>query len=401
MPVGGIGTGSISLAGNGALINWEIMNRPALNHSPAINAFLIRVEQENLPIFAKVLEGPLDTAMCEGPFGAEVKNHGMPRFRSAMFKAAYPFGQVCLVDDKAPVKVTIKSFNPLIPSDTSSSSYPVMVYRCEVENLSNREVIVSIASNISNFIKPHNKQKSSHFNHNKFVSEKNYCAIAYHSDMTNVYDENYGNFSIAILNPINVSYRTSWADLTWRDSLLDMWDDFIEDGSLDQRNSINNETTGSLCDKRFISAGGVETFDFVISWFFPNRYAWSIEGENGTSPPGTNIGAYSDLIIGNFYATKFHSSLHVIDKFVPEIAQLENRTMDFVYEVLKTGFPSPLIEAALSNLSTLKSILVGKVSGMTLAPALETALMFGIMNRPPLIYSAKSQEIFERQNLNI
>ena len=43
MPVGGIGTGDIGLAGNGGLINWEIMNRPAYKKSPDVNAFLIRV----------------------------------------------------------------------------------------------------------------------------------------------------------------------------------------------------------------------------------------------------------------------------------------------------------------------------------------------------------------------
>ncbi len=58
LPVGGIGTGNIGLAGNGALVNWEVMNRPALNKSPAVSAFLIRIEQEDLPLFTKVLEGP-------------------------------------------------------------------------------------------------------------------------------------------------------------------------------------------------------------------------------------------------------------------------------------------------------------------------------------------------------
>ena len=355
MPVGGIGTGNIALAGNGALVNWEIMNRPALKNSPDVSAFLIRVEQENLPIFAKVLEGPLDTAMYEGPFGAEAKNHGMPRFRSATFKSAYPFGQVCLEDDRSPVRVTIKSFNPLIPSDTSASSYPLMVYRCEVENLSDREAIVSVASNISNFIRPFDKQKSSHVNHNKFISNLNYCAISYSSEMSNMIDENNGNFAIALLHPQNASYRTSWAELTWRDSLLDMWDDFIEDGALDQRKSMNIEPTGSLCEKRSIPAGGFEKFDFVISWFFPNRRAWSIEGEDGTSAPGTNIGAYSDLIIGNFYATKFESALEVVDRFVTEVDELEKRTIDFVEQVINTDFPTPLLDAALSNLSTLKT----------------------------------------------
>ncbi len=115
MPVGGIGTGNIGLAGNGGLVNWEIMNRPSFKKSPDVNAFVIRVEQENHPLFTKILEGPLDTSQYEGPFGAEVKNHGMPRFRTATFMGAYPFGQVKLEDKKCPVEVTIQSFNTHIP----------------------------------------------------------------------------------------------------------------------------------------------------------------------------------------------------------------------------------------------------------------------------------------------
>ncbi|MDE3742677.1 hypothetical protein [Maribacter polysaccharolyticus] len=34
MPVGGLGTGTVSLKGNGAKLDWEIMNRPAKGFNP-------------------------------------------------------------------------------------------------------------------------------------------------------------------------------------------------------------------------------------------------------------------------------------------------------------------------------------------------------------------------------
>ena len=173
--------------------------------------------------------------------------------------------------------------------------------------------------------------------------------------MKNSDDENYGNFSVALLKPEHPTYRTSWADLTWRDSLLDMWDDFVDDGNFDLRKSVSVEPTGSLCDKRVIKPGGVEEFTFLISWFFPNRRGWSIEGEDGTSPPGTNIGKYSDLIIGNYYTTQFSDSVDVLKKFIPKLDNLETRSKTFVEEILNTGFPEPLLDSALSNLSTLKT----------------------------------------------
>jgi uncharacterized protein (DUF608 family) len=230
-----------------------------------------------------------------------------------------------------------------------------MVIRYIVENTSSKKATVSVASNISNFIRPFDSKDFSYVNHNKYIENSDFSAIKYLSDMQNSNDENYGNFSIALLKPEHPTYRTSWADLTWGDSLLDMWDDFVGDGNIDLRNSVGVEPTGSICDKRIIEASDVEEFTFVISWFFPNRRAWSIEGEDGTSPPGTNVGKYSDLIIGNYYTTKFSDSVDVLKKFIPRLENLENRSKTFVEKILDTNFPEPLLDAALSNLSTLKT----------------------------------------------
>ena len=150
-------------------------------------------------IFSKVLEGPLDTSQYEGPFGAEVRNHGMPRFRGATFMSAYPFGQVELEDINCPVQVTIQSFNPLIPSESDASSFPVMVLRYVVKNSSNEDATVSIASNISNFIRPLNNQDLLFVNHNEYIENSDFSAIRYSSEMQNLNDENYGDFSIALL----------------------------------------------------------------------------------------------------------------------------------------------------------------------------------------------------------
>lgn len=356
MPVGGIGTGNIGLGGNGGLVNWEIMNRPSFKKSPDVNAFLIRVDQKDKPLFTKVLEGPLDTSQYAGPFGAEVRNHGLPRFRKATFMAAYPFGQVKLEDKNCPVQVIMQSFNPLIPSDSDASSFPIMVIRYVVENTSNKNATISVASNISNFIRPFDDKNSSYVNHNQYIKNSDFSAILYSSEMQNSSDENYGNFSVALLKPNHPTYRTSWASFGyWRNSLLDMWDDFVEDGNFDLRESISVEPIGSLCDKRSIKPGGVEKFTFLISWFFPNRRGWSIEGEDGSSPPGTNVGKYSDLIIGNYYTTKFNDSIDVLENFIPNLDDLEARSKIFVEKILDTKFPQPLLDSALSNLSTLKT----------------------------------------------
>ena len=62
MPVGGIGTGTVSLAGNGAIQDWEIMSRPAkgfnafIPKGPPVNRapfFAINIQEEEITFTIK------------------------------------------------------------------------------------------------------------------------------------------------------------------------------------------------------------------------------------------------------------------------------------------------------------------------------------------------------------
>ena len=99
LPIGGIGTGTISLMGNGALRHWEIVNRPAKGFSPQHSFFCIWAERDGDSPVTRVLEGPVPPEDYEGAFGVTVANHGLPRFDSAEFLAAYPLAQLVIRRD--------------------------------------------------------------------------------------------------------------------------------------------------------------------------------------------------------------------------------------------------------------------------------------------------------------
>ena len=139
LPIGGIGTGTISLMGNGALRHWEIMNRPAkgFHGTPVGNRapfFAIFMQPDGKMPVTRALMGPLEFSEYESSDGTGADNHGLPRFRNAQFDAAYPFGQVYLSDTDVPVDVKLQAFNPLIPGDADASGIPIVILRYVLTN---------------------------------------------------------------------------------------------------------------------------------------------------------------------------------------------------------------------------------------------------------------------------
>ena len=109
LPLGGIGTGTVSLGGRGELRDWEIANKPAKKYSTVTIGndapfFSIFVNQPSTSTkTTKALLGPIHPAECLHYEGRSCNNHGLPRFRQVSFDAAYPFGSVNLSDPSIPV----------------------------------------------------------------------------------------------------------------------------------------------------------------------------------------------------------------------------------------------------------------------------------------------------------
>lgn len=108
LPLGGIGTGTVSLGGRGDLRDWEIVNRPAKGFKPKQTFFALWAKSTGEEAITRCLEGVIDPREYEGAFGSKTPNHGLPRFQRCEFQAAYPFGQVLLNDPSVPVSVRIQ-----------------------------------------------------------------------------------------------------------------------------------------------------------------------------------------------------------------------------------------------------------------------------------------------------
>jgi uncharacterized protein (DUF608 family) len=349
MPVGGIGTGTVSLGGRGDLRDWEIVNRPAKGFSPRQAFFAIRVAGEDVPAVARCLEGPL-TSGYEGWSGSPLPHAGLPRFTGATFHAAYPLAQVALAEEGLPFDVRIESWNPLIPTDADRSGVPVAPMRIVVRNTSGAPLEVSVAGVLENFVGRDGAKGESIGNVNDLVESEALNGVLLRSEDVPVRAEQWGTMALttSVVDGGTITRRRDWTNTSWSGPLLDFWDDFIEDGDLDDREPNGQITPiASVCHRRSVAPGEEAIFPFQVTWHFPNRQNW----EHGL----TSADSVPPLTIGNWYTTQYEDAWDAAKQFAAQADELEATTVDFVAAFCGSPLPEVVREAALFNLSTLRS----------------------------------------------
>lgn len=368
LPIGGIGTGTVSLGGRGEIKDWAIMNKPGTGFSTITDGnqapfFSIFVQQPSGKKTTKALLGPLESSEFSHYEGRPVNHHGLPRFSNASFDAAYPFGQVNLSDKVLPVQVKVKAFNPFVPGNIPASSIPIAILRYEVTNNSKAEIEVSVCGTMRNFIGIDGSKQSKNWkgdwvysgakqNQNDFRTGDSVKGIFMWSKGVDNNDAAWGTIALTTPEHKSVSYRRSSTPNDWENSILDFWDDFSEDGLLsDKVVLVDDNPMASLAVKKKIAAGATEQFEFYITWHFPNRLDW-----NGA----WNFG-YQGKRVGNYYTTVYKDAWDVIEQEAGKLDSLEKTTQLFVKSFVESNLPAQVKEAALFNLSTLRSQTVFRV----------------------------------------
>jgi len=366
LPLGGIGTGTVSLGGRGDLRDWEFMNRPAKGFIPKAAAapfFAINIGGPDGLHLTRILEGPLELDEYEGHSGSPAPNHGWPRFSQVSFQAAYPFGQVLLSDPTLPVHVTLQAFNPFIPANSDDSGLPVAVLRYVVENISSSALEVSICGSLPNFIGMDGTRLSRDFannitlqgpanNRNLFHRSPEITGIFMKSERVPVENETWGTIALATPSTGQVSHRCSWNKRTsgWGSGLLSFWDDFNADGVLEKIEPGDEQMPmGSLAVKQVLQPACQQAFLFILAWHFPNRNTWTPESEckEGQCGPAERL--------TNYYAVQYIDAWNAAEQTASRLDQLETDTLTFVNAFCSSDLPLEVKEAALFNLSTLRS----------------------------------------------
>ncbi|HUS91742.1 MAG TPA: GH116 family glycosyl-hydrolase [Phycisphaerae bacterium] len=364
MPLGGIGTGTVSLGGRGDLRDWEVVNRPAKGFTPAGSFFALWAKAAGRPGVTRCIEGAIPPEQYEGDRGCVAPNHGLPRFRECSFAAAYPLGQVLLRDRDVPLDVRIEAFNPLVPADADDSGIPVAVLRFVLVNRTSRPVAASVCGSLLNLIgadgsgaplgwagdaDPRAMMKD---NHNEFRAAKGLAGVHLFTKRPDTLAEPWGTMALATTQTRGVTHRTAWAAASWGGALLDFWEDFSADGRLEERtHEGEGPPTASLAASVRVPPRGSREVTFLLCWHFPNRYTWTPQRK----PKGDSACCPADDRIGNYYATQYADAWDVAVRTAGRLGTLERRTVAFGRAFCGSDLPAEVKEAALFNLSTLRT----------------------------------------------
>ena len=340
MPVGGIGTGCVSLGGRGQLLDWELFNRPSKGLSP--DSFFTVHASGPSGSWTRLLESALTDAERDGAHGSSTPLHGMPRFRHGTFGAAYPLATVELTDPELPVAVALRVFNPLVPGDADGSGLPLVSYVATVSNTGTEELAVSVCGSLRNLVGAAQRAdrgwdvpEGGLFTRHDAAGATTLLGRAGPGAAPR--GESTGTIALTAVGEVT-SHRTTWARGSWGESLREFWEDLSSDGQLDEPATSAGVPTGSLVLTRTLAPGASADFPFLLTWHFPNRYGW--EGPDGPW-------------VGNHYATRYADAADVARDALVRLPGLEAATVDFVRSV--ADLPPVVQDAALANLVVLKT----------------------------------------------
>ena len=360
MPLGGIGTGTVSLSGRGDLRDWEIMNRGALGYLPAFKLVLPTIA--NGPFFAlyykqpnhtgnvRVLEGPVPAKEYSGDWGADAVNSGFPRFESTTLAAAYPLAQIDFAHKAVPLDVRLEAFNPLIMGNADRSGIPVAVLRYVLTNTSDSSLEAAICGMVPNYIGADGWSGAPADNVNEYRREVGISGIFMRSEGVDSLDVNWGTMALTTTTE-NVTHRTSWAPLGWNWTFREFWDDFIADGELEDHPDtarVIQTPPATVAAKVHLEPGETAAITFMLTWHFPNRRAW----DHGVHYAGDFGGPE---IVGNYYTTLYTDAWDVAVQTAAQMEDLEAETVQFVKALVQSDAPEVLKEAGLFNLNSLRS----------------------------------------------
>lgn len=365
-PLGGIGSGSLGLSGNGSFADMEIYNRPDKGTRDDMPFFAVRAEREGEVFDARVLTGDLyrdlmgtytqDYYHGYGFGAARGTMAGFPHFRHVTFKGEFPTATLSFRDDTFPGAVSLRAFNPMIPTDDKNSSLPAAFFEITFRNTTDKQARYTAAYS---FAVPYAKTHPTDISRGRVHGIR----LANAAPGDNLLDKRLlpGNMTVATDAP-DASVQPSWYRGGWMDGISTFWREFSTAKDLSYRTYPDDIGGGyaSLRASVTLAPGESGKLRFVFAWYHP------LAARDFPANPGEEPGDTSKITYKNYYATLFKDSGAVAKYGLRHFSSLDRRTNAFRRALFSSTGDSAIIDAAASNLAVLHSPTVVRLEDGTL-----------------------------------
>jgi len=370
--LGGLGTGNISVGARGQLCDWEIFNWPGKGQFIPFSFFSIWTKEEGKEPVSRILESKICPPYYKSHGFLNGELAGIPRFEESKMVGKQPFVYVDLKDSNIPLTIQMEAYTPFIPLNADDSGIPTAIIKYRVKNPTNKPIDVSVAGTMANVVgfngyDVFNNVKLVDEVNNEFRKAEDFQGWYYTAKNLEETDSRFGSMSIVTTNKNNIS-KKKWLHGQWTDNAQNFWDDFASDGKLEEEEEIEakgcellshydfsflnlKERISSLSCYETIKPNEEKEFEFIISWYFPNRPKGWIEYDEDLEKFQNN--GYQT--IRNYYATKFTDAWNVAKYVVRKKEYLEVSSHQFENALFDTTLPIYVIDAVASNIMSMKS----------------------------------------------
>ncbi len=355
-PLGGIGSGCIGLAGNGALHEFEIFGRPNKLGRMGYSGFAVKAESDGQVLDARVLQSPLAPPYAGQPvrggplhsgfgFGpAQQSLAGFAHFQDAVFTGTFPLARIDFIDDAFPVSVSLSACNPFIPMNADDSSLPAACFEITMKNITDRPLTSAVCLFLGS---PFPAGTGCHTP----LTANGMQGVHLGTFDTSLPPERRGDLAIAT-DCVSAAVQPHWYRGGWCDPVEVFWREFTTPGPLKSRRYAQpadafpglNTDTACLEARAELPPGGCETLRFVVTWHFPVTY-------NHWNPEPDGQKTYWQ----HHYAALFHDAADCAAYTLRHWRRLWDTTVAFRDALFSSTLPEAVLDAVSANLSVLKS----------------------------------------------
>ncbi|UUE20396.1 GH116 family glycosyl-hydrolase [Microbacterium sp. J1-1] len=381
-PLGGIGTGNVSIGARGELRDWEFENLPDKGRRNPYSFFAIHAAPEGGAAVTRVLEARLSGRHDADAGYAFDQLAGLPRLDAATLHGEYPVVDVDFTDRTLPVDVSLHAFTPLVPLDADASGIPAAVLRYHVTNPGSVPVAVTVVGSVSHTAgrgapgpdAPWGMRATQTV---RWRDDGDVRGLDFGIDLPED-DPGYGTLSLTTTDR-STTVKPQWVTSYWPDGARLFWNDLTDDGLLAAEPRLTLEDrprglfaeldadaeaaplteeemlaklprvrTGSLGVVHTVGPGESRDFEFVLSWSFPNRRrGWN--GHIVFADPNL------DEVVRNRYAVLWPDAWAAAAHLHTNLGELEKTTDAFV-EALYGGSLDPVLADAVgANIAAVRS----------------------------------------------